>query len=79
MNQGGFSWKNFSGIPAANSRVSNSIGIALTKSAWGRKIGRIVTGVSCLITVAFWIAIPITIEIIIYPLVEGFMTGRFGS
>ncbi len=51
MNKGGFSWKRLSGISAAKSRVSRSIGIPLTKSGRQRKIGKAVSGGGCLLLI----------------------------
>ena len=51
MNSGGFSWKRFTGMSAAKSRISRSIGIPLTKSGREQKIGRIFTGGGCLVIV----------------------------
>lgn len=48
MNRGGFSWKRFTGISAAKSRLSRAIGVPLTKSGRQRKIGSMVTGGGCL-------------------------------
>ncbi|MGA3086509.1 MAG: hypothetical protein ABSE95_17240 [Thermodesulfobacteriota bacterium] len=69
MNRGGFSWRRFSGISAAKSRIFRSIGIPLTKSGRERKIGRMVTGGGCLVMAAFWVVIPVTMVIIIYKLI----------
>ncbi len=52
MNRGGFSWKRLTGISAAKSRISRATGIPWTKSGRERKIGRMVTGGSCLLTFA---------------------------
>ena len=49
MNRGGFSWKRFTGISAAKSRLSRAIGVPLTKGGRERKIGRMVTGGGCLV------------------------------
>jgi len=51
MNKGGFSWRRLSGISAAKSRLSRSIGIPLTKSGRQRKIGKMLTGGGCLVVV----------------------------
>jgi len=69
MNRGGFSWKRLIGISSAKSKISRSIGIPLTKSGRQRKIGKIVTGGGCLITICIGIITPI-ILIIIYRLVK---------
>ena len=61
MNRGGFSWKRFVGISAAKSKISRSIGIPLAKSGRQRKIGRMVTGGGCLVTIAIAVAVPVTI------------------
>jgi len=50
MNKGGFSWKRLVGISHAKSQISRTIGIPLTKSGRQRKIGKIVTGGGCLVT-----------------------------
>lgn len=52
MNRGGFSWKRFTGVTRAKTRLSRSIGIPLTKSGRQRKIGAMVTGGGCLVVVA---------------------------
>ncbi len=39
MNRGGFSWRRFFGISAAQARVSRKIGIPLSRSGRQRKIG----------------------------------------
>jgi hypothetical protein len=64
MNRGGFSWKRFVGISAAKSRVSRTIGIPLTKSGRQRKIGRMVTGGGCLVTIVLIIAIPLLMAVV---------------
>lgn len=46
MNKGGFSWKRFTGISAAKSHISRTIGVPLTRSGRQQKIGRMVTGQS---------------------------------
>jgi hypothetical protein len=50
-NRGGFSWRRFVGISAAKSRISRKTGIPLTKSGRQRKIGRMVTGGGCLLSI----------------------------
>lgn len=40
MNRGGFSWKRFLGMSAAQSRLSRKIGIPLSKSGRQQKLGR---------------------------------------
>jgi hypothetical protein len=65
MNLGGFSWKRLVGISAAKSRISRSIGVPLTKSGRQRKIGRMVTGGGCLVSVVIAAALPITIIILL--------------
>jgi len=65
MNRGGFSWKRLVGISAAKSRISRSIGIPLTKSGRQRKIGRMVTGGGCLVSVVVGVALPLTIIILL--------------
>jgi hypothetical protein len=49
MNKGGFSWKRFTGISAAKSRIARATGIPTTGSGRHQKIGRTVTGGGCLI------------------------------
>ncbi len=68
MNLGGFSWKRFTGISAAKSKISRSIGIPLTKSGRQRKIGRIVTGGGCLITIGMMMMVPFALAVIIVKL-----------
>jgi hypothetical protein len=60
----GFSWKRALGISAAKSRLSRRIGIPLTKSGRQRKLGRVVSGGGCLVVVAFMIAIPFTVIVL---------------
>lgn len=57
MNKGGFSWKRLLGVSAAKSRISRKIGIPLSKSGRQQKIGRIITGGGCLITLGFFFSI----------------------
>ena len=59
MRRGGFSWKRATGISAAKSRVSRSIGIPLTKSGRQRKVGRMLTGGGCLVTIGLGLIIPL--------------------
>lgn len=42
MNKGGFSWRRFFGISAAQARVSRKIGIPLSRSGRQRKIGALI-------------------------------------
>jgi hypothetical protein len=69
MNRGGFSWKRLTGISAAKSRISRSIGIPLTKSGRQRKIGRMVTGGGCVVVIVIWIAVPVTLGVLVYFLI----------
>jgi hypothetical protein len=39
MNRGGFSWRRFFGVSAAQSRISRKIGIPLSRSGRQRKLG----------------------------------------
>jgi len=39
MNRGGFSWKRFLGISAAQANISRKIGIPISRSGRQRKIG----------------------------------------
>lgn len=48
MNKGGFSWKRFTGVSAAKSRISRATGVPLSRSGRHQKIGRAVTG-GCLL------------------------------
>jgi len=59
MNRGGSSWRRFTGISSAKSRISRSIGIPLTRSGRQRKIGRMVTGGGCLILILCGIGMPV--------------------
>lgn len=51
MNRGGFSWKRLTGISAAKSRFARATGIPTTRSGRQRKVGRMVTGGGCLMTI----------------------------
>jgi len=57
MNKGGFFWSRLLGVSAAKARISRKIGIPLTKSGRQQKIGRIVSGGGCLITIFIFISI----------------------
>ena len=57
MNKGGFSWKRLLGISAAKSRISRKIGIPLSRSGRQQKVGRILTGGGCVITLCFFVSI----------------------
>ncbi len=57
MNRGGFSWNRLLGISQAKSKISRSIGIPLTKSGRQRKIGKIVTGGGCMVSITIFILI----------------------
>lgn len=48
-NRGGFSWRRLTGISAAKSRISRTIGVPLSRSGRNQKVGRIVTGGGCLL------------------------------
>ncbi len=48
MNKGGFSWKRFLGISQAKARISQKIGIPLSRSGRQRKIG---AAMGCLIII----------------------------
>src|SRR4051812_28430555 len=50
MGFGGFSWKRALGISAAKSRLSRQIGIPLTRSGRQQKLGRMISGGGCLVT-----------------------------
>jgi len=57
MNMGGFSWKRFTGVSAAKSRIFRAIGIPLSKSGREQKIGRMITRGGCLVVVGGWIVL----------------------
>lgn len=42
MNRGGFSWRKFFGVSAAQARLSRKIGIPLSRSGRQRKIGAVI-------------------------------------
>ncbi len=44
MNRGGFSWRRFLGVSAAQSRLSRAIGIPLSRSGRQQKLGRMLMG-----------------------------------
>lgn len=54
MGFGGFSWKRAVGITKFKSTISRSTGIPMTKSGRQRKVGKIVTGNGCLVTIIFY-------------------------
>ena len=47
-----FSWNRALGISAAKGRISRQIGIPLTRSGRERKVGRMLTGRGCAVTLA---------------------------
>jgi hypothetical protein len=51
MNKGGFSWKRLTGVTRAKQRISRATGVPLTKSGRQRKVGKMVTGGGCVVTV----------------------------
>jgi len=59
MNRGGFSWNRLLGITKAKQRISRKIGIPLTRSGTQRKIGAIILGKGCLITIIMHGLLPI--------------------
>jgi hypothetical protein len=63
MNKGGFSWKRATGITRVKSKISRATGIPLTKSGRQRKVGKMVTGGGCLVTIFAGVAIPMVIFI----------------
>jgi hypothetical protein len=65
VNRGGFSWKRALGISAAKSKISRDVGIPLTKSGRQRKLGKIVSGGGCLISLALLLAIPICVVLVL--------------
>lgn len=68
MNIGGFSWRRALGISAAKARFSRRIGIPLTRSGRQRKIGKLVSGGGCLVALAFMVAIPVGLMVILIAL-----------
>lgn len=52
-NRGGFSWKRAVGVTRAKQKISRMAGVPLTKSGRQRKIGKMVTGGGCLLTILF--------------------------
>jgi hypothetical protein len=65
MNKGGFSWRKLLGISAAKAKISRSIGIPLTKSGRQQKVGRIVMGKGCLVSILIELLIPISFAALI--------------
>jgi hypothetical protein len=65
MNAGGFSWKRAVGLSAAKARLSRRIGIPFTKSGRQRKIGKMVSGGGCLVVLAFMVAIPVGLVVVL--------------
>lgn len=51
MNRGGFSWKRFIGITRVKQNISRQIGIPLTRSGRQRKIGSMIVGKGCLVSI----------------------------
>jgi hypothetical protein len=68
MNKGGFSWKRLIGISGIKSRISRVIGIPLTQGGRQRKIGRMVTGGGCMVSVIIFLAIPAALILLVYKL-----------
>jgi len=58
MNRGGFSWNRLLGITRAKQRISRKIGIPLTRSGRQRKIGAMILGKGCLITIVMKVLLP---------------------
>ncbi len=50
MNRGGFSWKRLLGITRVKQNISRQIGIPLTRSGRQRKIGSLIIGKGCLVS-----------------------------
>lgn len=65
MAKGGFSWKRALGVTNVKRKVSRKTGIPLTKSGRQRKVGRMVTGGGCAITLFAPMLLIATILIII--------------
>ena len=62
-NRGGFSWKRTLGVTRAKQRISRATGIPLTKSGRQRKIGKMVTGGGCLVSVV-WLVSPVVVLVV---------------
>ncbi|TLM80122.1 MAG: hypothetical protein FDZ75_08600 [Actinobacteria bacterium] len=63
-NRGGFSWRRLSGLSAAKSRVSRSIGVPLSRSGRQQKLGRMVSGGGCLLVLG-WALLALAAAIIL--------------
>ena len=59
MNRGGFSWNRLLGITRVKQNISRKIGIPLTRSGTQRKIGAMIMGKGCLITIVMKALLPI--------------------
>lgn len=68
MSRGGFSWKRAVGISKAKSRFDRVTGIPTTKSGRQRKVGKMVTGGGCLVTMIQVILFVALVSIIIVEL-----------
>jgi hypothetical protein len=51
VNRGGFSWNRLLGITRLKSSISRATGMPLTRSGRERKIGRMITGGGCALTI----------------------------
>ena len=51
MGKRGFSWKRATGITGAKRKISKKTGIPFTKSGRQKKIGKIMGGKGCLVTI----------------------------
>ena len=60
MNAGGFSWKRATGVTRAKTRISRATGIPLTKSGRQRKVGKMVAGKGCLLTILVGLVLPVS-------------------
>jgi hypothetical protein len=61
MGFGGFSWKRAVGLSAAKSRLSRRIGVPLTRSGRQRKLGKMISGGGCLVTLVITVALPLAV------------------
>jgi hypothetical protein len=66
MNKGGFSWKRAVGITRAKQSISRATGIPLTKSGRQRKVGKMVTGGGCVLSISIFLIIISIIATLIF-------------
>jgi len=60
MGFGGFSWKRAVGITKQKQKISKAVGVPLTKSGRQRKIGKMVTGKGCMLSLLLFAVIPLS-------------------